>query len=462
MIPVAMMLSSLLVTSAHLEPDPISLGKVISKPLVGLGIQWDPYEYPLTEAKWRETEKRVAALHLGFIRLNVNHSFYHSGFDASGKIVYTWESGKTNQRLQDVERILRFAQRNKINVILGQWGPPGKIGGEYLGVDDSRSIEMFATFLKHFRERFACIKWANYINEPNGDWSGNPNYETWMRGIKKLRAAMDGRDLKSVQLIGPDATGNTQWRDPFQWVKWVARDLSKEVDTYDFHWYALEDELRSGAIETALREMRTQAEAADPIKGKTFFLGEAGLLTGKTNGDQQPRVKTFEYGLLMADMIGQVYRAGWQGLIGWDLDDAMHVNEGPATQPPGPKTLKVWGMWNSQGAEMGNPSDFAPRPWYSAWRLASQCFPPGSQIVEVRGVPSGLRIVGAKVGSEYSFMAVNLSDQESKFTLPAEVSKLYRYDFSQERSSGVGISTPPSAEVKVASRSAVFLTPSRF
>ena len=73
------------------------------------------------------------------------------------------------------------------------------------------------------------------------------------------------------------------------------------------------------------------------------------------NGDQQPRVKDFDYGVLMADLVAQVARAGWMGASAWDLDDAHARGERPAAPAvPDDLTLKIWGFWNTQGRAMGH------------------------------------------------------------------------------------------------------------
>ncbi len=138
-----------------------------------------------------------------------------------------------------------------------------------------------------------------------------------------------------------------------------------------------------GLLERVLADKRRIVEVLGPaVASKPRFLGESGMLTGKVNGDQQPRVRTFEYGVLMADYVAQAARAGWQGALAWDLDDAMHIvswDHRPDT--PDDRTLKVWGFWNSQGDRMGHPEEMRPRPWFYTWSLMSRLFPKGSRIV---------------------------------------------------------------------------------
>jgi hypothetical protein len=139
------------------------------------------------------------------------------------------------------------------------------------------------------------------------------------------------------------------------------------------------------------------------------------MIEGKTNGDQQPRVKTFPYGVLMADYLAQAARAGWAGAAAWDMDDAMHVNTGGHVVPPVDRTLKIWGFWNTQGAAMGHPEDEAIRPWFYTWSLLSRLFPPGSRIVasKIDAEAPGLRtLAGTRdFGRQVSIMVVNDADE---------------------------------------------------
>lgn len=193
-----------------------------------------------------------------------------------------------------------------------------------------------------------------------------------------------------------------------------AAELRGEIGAWEMHWYAKDAEVLGGEIEKLLTAKREMRRKTDPQAGsKPLFVGESGLIEGKTNGDQQPRVKEFQYGVIMADYVAQVARAGWQAALAWDLDDAMHVNTGGRVAPPGPRTLKVWGFWNTQGTAIGHPEDEAIRPWFYTWSLMSRLFPKGSRIVASRsaGEVARLRTLAAAwqqgSGRRISVMVVN-------------------------------------------------------
>jgi hypothetical protein len=203
------------------------------------------------------------------------------------------------------------------------------------------------------------------------------------------------------------------------------------------------------------------------------------MIEGKINGDQQPRVKTFEYGVLMADYFAQVARAGWMGAIAWDLDDALHAVNGRRANPPNDLTLKVWGFWNTQGTAMGKPEDEAPRPWFYTWSLMGRLFPKGSRILAATtaaGSP-GVRALAATwkdAGADrLSVMLVNDTAEPRSLTVrvPGAGTRAlvsYRY-FDADRAVDrdgypVASATLPKADlekgvnVEMPSRGVVFLT----
>ena len=169
-----------------------------------------------------------------------------------------------------------------------------------------------------------------------------------------------------------------------------------------------------GRVTELLAQKRAVVLANDAAAhAKPFFMGEVGMVDGKINGDQQPRVKTFPYGVFMADFVAQIAGAGWHGAVAWDLDDAMHSANGHAV-PPNDKTLKVWGFWNTQGTAMGHPEDEDMRPWFATWSLMTRLFPRGARLVTTaQPVLPGWRVLAAapKAGRGLTVMLVNNSDE---------------------------------------------------
>ena len=376
---------------------------------MGLGLQWDPYAYQPSPGCMKIIKSRMDFCRPGFLRVMWGADCYCLGFRADGSPEFVWQKGFAPHReyLNKLYGILDYAQKRDIKVILGVWSPPiGIINNEA----DPRWNEITADLLNYLRrvKGYTCITMYDAINEPNGSWSGNKDYASWVALVDSLHAEFVKKGVSSkIYIIGPDTTGSTTWLYPFIWLDSTAHDVSGDIGAFDLHWYASDSEVYDDEIEQLLIKKRQVLVNDGPsIASRPCFLGECGLLTGQINIDQQPRVKTFGYGVMMADYVAQTARAGWMGATAWDLDDAMHpVRDAPT--PPGPLTLKMWGFWNSQGAAMGHPGDFDVRPWFYTWSLMSRLFPRGSRIVETD--EPNLPRFRAIAGTDQVHGSVNLS-----------------------------------------------------
>jgi hypothetical protein len=424
----------------------VDLSKTTSASFMGLGIQVDPFRYEPTEAQWKTTWDRVSHCKPGFFRVCFQADAYCAGFADSGEPVFKWKRTPIDGELKKVFRLLDYAEEHGVDVMIGEWGCPrlSDRGKEaWIQPEDPRWADIITSWLRYLLDEkgYTCIKDYDFFNEPNGDWSGMQSYESWVAGMGNLAKAFERKGLKGrVRISGPSSMGNSNWLEGFDWLDQSVRDLPGVEDSYNVHWYAEDDEVLDGSVERVLRDRRRRILDLDPKAAqRPFFMGESGIFTGRTNGDQQPRVKTFEYGVLMADYVAQVARAGWLGATYWDLDDAMHP-VGPDTDPPGPLTLKVWGFWNTQGTRMGDPDDERMRPPFYVWTLGSRLFPRGTRMVEsdTRSVDRLRSLAGVPPEKgAFSAMVVNDSDAHRKVLLKAvgcgrKALHVYRY-FADDR-----------------------------
>ena len=391
----------------------------IVEKFMGAGVQWDPYEYEPSEAAWKTTLARMDFLQPGYFRVMLNSSSFLRGFDTAGKPRYVWSEGETGaERLSSLLAILDYAQAHDIEVLLGEWSTARgmNVNGERVGAADPHWAKVHAGFVKYLREvrKYTVVRCFIYMNETNGNWmwpNAKVDYDAWAQGIRNLRQEFDAEGLTDVRIAGPDNSGNWEWLDR------CATELPHQFGAWEMHWYAKDSDVLSGKIETLLTGKRAMLRKTDPQSAEQpLFIGESGMIDGKTNGDQQPRVKLFEYGVLMADYFAQVARAGWQGATAWDVDDAMHVNTGGHVNPPVDRTLKIWGFWNTQGSAMGRPEDEAIRPWFYTWSLMARLFPRGSRIVAAESDPA-VRALAATDRSELSVMVVNESETPRTVTV---------------------------------------------
>jgi hypothetical protein len=403
-----------------------------------------------------------------FFRVMWTADHYCLGFDEAGKPRYAWE------RLGPLFAILDYAQSRGIDVMLGEWSPPKWLAGP----QDPRWARIIADLVQYLttEKKYTIIRYYNFFNEPNGNWmwpQGKVDYAGWAAGLRLLRQEFDAHGLQTLPIAGPDNSGNWEWLDR------CAQELRDPIGFWEMHWYVKDKELLDGDIEKLLRAKREMLLATDPRSpAKNLYMGEAGIIQGRVNGDQQPRVKDFDYGVLMADYVAQVARAGWMGASAWDLDDAMHIVNGrghPAV--PDNLTLKIWGFWNTQGRAMGHAEDEGIRPWFYTWSLMSRLFPKGARIAAVKesGFPPGLRSMAAGGEKGVSVMLVNDADEKRTVTMRIAglaSKKLVRYNyFDRDRPADrdgfpvaqkkkVKADGTGAVQVELPSRGVVFLTTS--
>lgn len=345
----------------------------------------------------------------GWYKVSVTPSPYEDGFAGTADYLKTEVTGGSNgASLELSNMILSYTPESTLTTN----GPlPG---------NDPKYAQRLCDILDYlYNEKgYTCIKWSNPWNEPNFGMT----IDTWVDSMKSIKQELDARGLSShISLIGPDesVSGDTDW------TKATVNQLASHVGDYELHWYATLNQLADGSFLNRLKSDRDYINAYDPQgTSKDFLVGEAGILTGRSNGDQQQGVKEFWYGVSMANYAAQSMQAGMNGLIAWDLDDAMHPNNVPVLPlVPDENTLKVWGFWNTMGAEMGNPQDEDMRPWFYTWSLMSRLFPEGCKTLnsDLTSDISGLKVISAKKknggGYDMSFMLVNDSDSSKTVTL---------------------------------------------
>ncbi|HVJ07221.1 MAG TPA: hypothetical protein VM554_02460 [Acidisarcina sp.] len=347
-------------------------------------------------------------------------NIYCRRLDAGGCGDYVWrgDANQVPEEFGQLLRILDYAESRKTPVMLGEWSWPHLPHDEAVaainGPGDARWAEIIAPLLVYLtREKhYTVLRFYNYMNEPNGGWmwpggGAGVDYQAWKKGFIHARQVFDREGLHAIAMVGPDNSGDWNWLDE------TARDAASYVGGWEMHWYATDDEVTRGSVFNLLLNKRQTLLKIDPNAGsKPLFLGESGLITGRINGDQQPRVRTYLYGVLMADYAAQVAQAGWMGASAWDLDDAMHtVKDHPAV--PDSLTLKTWGFWNTKASAMGTPEDDRVRPWFRSWALLAHLFPPEAQILQVSDPTdtAGIRAVAARSVSDakttWSIMLVN-------------------------------------------------------
>jgi hypothetical protein len=399
--------------------------QVLEKSYIGNGAQWSAYPLrDISEKSWQRVFERTDFMKLNFIRLVNNANEYCQSFPVDGKPVYTFDADKIKRMC----RILDYCQKQGVDVILGEWSSPRMDG---VTLTDPRWAEMVGEFINYLVnvKKYSCIKYYNLGNEPNGRdgyselWKvgSSINFNNWRISILNLQKELIKRGLKeSIKIVGPDCSNGNDW------IKKIISDkeLAAAIDVYEVHSYARDREIESGFYGKEMAYYRNYISFMDPNgKNKQFFMGEAGMITGRNNVDQQKMIGTFQYGVWMTDYVIQSMNAGQAGLICWDLDDAMHTNGKLSTGDDIKDYVwKEWGFWDSFGEEKGKPELTNLRPWYYTWSLMSKYIPKGSQVIKTSesGI-DGLRSTASKITvngkTEYTFVIVNESTEKKAVNL---------------------------------------------
>lgn len=403
----------------------VDLNQVVTSDFWGVGVEWSAYPWwDLSDADWETVFRRVEFLRMPVTRIMQDAFYYCKGFDASGEPVYDFQSPLVTK----LYRLLDWCEANNCRVIFGEWGHPQGRNGLTLANDDPRWPRLFVDFLEELVKRrgYECVAVVNLINEPHGWWARVPGgFAEWSRTMHNLADELNRRGLaERLPLCMPDG----EWL----WTTKVLQDdtLREQAGVYDEHWYVTAEQVRRGLVELRARDQRRQIDRRDP--SKPYVISELGLVDGKTGDDKQPNVHEYWYGVAMADAAIQLMRGGVSAVVAWDLDDAMHfvgdgdvmANMDDLVPDDAYERRKVWGMWNSLGAEHGDPSDEQLRPWFAAWSMLTRFFPAGCEIVQCDTASVyEVRVVAARVdnraGLTVAVVCNGDKSEEIHVTIPA-------------------------------------------
>nr|WP_320117405.1 cellulase family glycosylhydrolase [uncultured Marinifilum sp.] len=453
------LVASLLFLSCACSPKTENVIKVypdqnISTNFIGNGVQWSAYPHAdsesaewgklMTDEKWEMNFNRLDYMQPKLFRVFDQANWrYLVGFDKKNQPILDFET----EEVKAVEKILSYAQDNNITVLLGEVGTPYKVhdlneghSDKFTGADDPKWINGIVEYLDFLinTRGYTCIKYFNFINEPNGDWSSvNGDFEKWKSGVELLVEGLKAKGLdKMISVAGPDAV--TRYDNPNStytgagWVEETAKQMDDIVGIYEVHDYTEYDLVRSGGFK------KYHGDIAKLMKhtNKQIIFGELGFSrNGKENQeatlkdsyaceDSQMDVYKFSYGIDMADAVIQSMNAGYSGAAAWALDDAMHTCGDLGNK----NELKRWGMWNSLGKELcNNPEDEKMRPWFYSWSLICRYFPTGSNIVKTDSTGiNGLRLTAGVYHDDMTIAIVNNSAQDNVISLDIPKSKNFK------------------------------------
>ncbi len=418
--------------------------QIIGTDFIGNGVQWSAYPHAdspeaewgelMNQAKWDTVMTRLDIQRPPFIRVMDQAAWrYFKGYNKDGTPILDFDT----QEIKSLFKILDYCQKRNITVVFGEWGAPDydtkpKPSNHIKGANDPRWINMIGEYLSFIiiEKRYTCIKYYNLVNEPNGNWaSTNGNYEEWKEGVVMLQAELVRRGLDQfISISGPGTVPDydnpiTEYHD-WMWTINSIEDIDSILSIYEVHAYLSTEAVRDGkAAESIFLDSIMDAVNTS---GKQFFLGELGMKEPwgskkykenirRVNSDpcagpdSNMRVYDFDYGVDMVDAAIQMMNFGVDGMMAWDVDDAMHTSGDTGDT----SKLKRWGFWNILGSEIcGNSKDESIRPWFYSWSLMSKYFPKGSTILKSSSydIPYGVRLAAGMQDEDYTIALVNNSD----------------------------------------------------
>jgi hypothetical protein len=434
--------------AALIQPD-----KIISKEFIGNGIEISAYPHAdaanaewgklMTDAKWEKVFERVSYINPKIVRVMDQANWrYLQGFDAFGNPILDFES----EQMKGLYKLLDYCQKNKIIVILGEWGQPYKVHDTHLKLENSFSgandPKWIALIIKNLNylitvKKYTCIKYYNLVNEPNGSWATTDgDWTQWKEGIAMLHQSIKEAGLgKDISIIGPDSTPYDNPKSKykgFDWAKQAVLQIPEFLSAYDVHDYPSKESIRYGEFQETYTAL---IKYADSLERKPFILGELGV-TGassskKNDGDQytskdsQLSVYDYDYGVDMADALIQSLNSGFDAVIAWDLDDAMHTLDDKGDK----HQLKRWGMFNILGEELtGKKEDSDLRPWFYTWSIMCRYFENDMKIVKIDNlnIENVRATAGISPSGDITIAIVNNSNKHVNFNLDIK-------DFQKEK-----------------------------
>lgn len=414
----------------------ISSTPISSIPFVGIGPQWGGYDNikswtgsdTFNEGDWNVLKERVSFMSPGLVRIMAAQgwNYYRDGVynpEISAGVLF---------------RILDFCEENDIQVMYGEWGEK-PIGTNQV---DVAWLQRSTDFLKYLLEtkKYTCLKYYNMCNEPAGSWSSIAgNYQLWQDTYDVIFDLMAQKGLMNkIEVIAPDVA---IWNDN-SLINWITRPASyfgDKIDAYDIHSYPTDDQVKGGNYSTVLKQYR----AVVP-QGKAMIMGELGFKynANSANGAENLRRIAADpfagddsnmlmydafYGVDVADAVIQNMIAGYNGVILWNMDDAMYNDTGDK--------LKKWGFWNILGTEkFQNVEDEKIRPWFYPISLLCRYFPVGSTIYPIHITQKkGLNAISAVKNGKRTIAIVNSHATTYNLTMDADSdinmvdAKLYSY-----------------------------------
>ena len=384
-----------------------------------------------TEA-WEKVLWHAGWLGIDWVRLELEQRMYNPLKD-----LYTWDS----YEMQVLYRFLDWCEERKVDVLLQQmWSnvqwmayPSHRTTTEGIlrsaPYDKELFAQSFATLVDYLvhTKGYTCIKWLNFINEPDEGWSwwqseSDLNKKEDLAPVFAIvRKALYEKNI-SVPLLGP--TYSTKY-DP---AKFTFNDQLGGYDVHSymakFDWYKPEDGGGFDPVSTTLKDFKRYVDHAKS-EGKPFMVSEYGTFVyGFSVGDNSS-MSSRDAVLKDAELLIRSMNIGVNGFNKWsfnnrgDLDGQWQL-------------IDTWDIENRKPlpADQIKPHENS----YIAFALLSRYLPRDSKVIEtsVLGGNDGTydRVFSTALqtpAGNYTFLIIN--DDDRPYTIDINLASPIKKDF---------------------------------
>ena len=397
-------------------------------PLVGFGVQMNPYLYaapnwPDVEPRVRDYEAKVLALRPQHVRIFYRQKWFSGGAD---------NVSKNDPRMaESFVRQCRLAQRAGATINITAWQGPWP--------EPENQMAAFAATLEQLirGEKLTAVRYVTVQNEPN---TTKITLDTYNRLYKSLDAELKKRGLRDdVKIVSGDLVQDNQ-RD---WFANLGENLAGVSDGYSIHVYW--DYWDTPKLVRRISEVPKILSTLPPDQQRPLFVTEFGVrgrrakpsMEPGNHDDGTPIASTPLQAMQLAWFQLEAMNRGYCATVIWTLEDAWYDR------------LMPYGV-------IGHAKDGFPlKPGYHMLRLFTHTIEPGWRATKVNGQANGCIVAAARSpDGELTVIALNHTDAPLEIRvagLPkARIFVItWNADGRGELGSGEMV-TPPAGEYRVA------------
>ena len=369
------------------EPTFTVTDKPAGPPLVGFGVQMNPYLYAtpnwpaeVNDANARDYEAKVLALRPQHVRLFYRQEWFSGGQD---------NVSKGDPRMaESFVRQCRLAQRAGASINITHWRGPWP--------EPEKQMGAFAATLEQLvrGEKLTAIRYVTVQNEVN---TTKIAMETYNGLYRALDAELKQRSLRDqIQIVSGDLVQDDQRK----WFANLGENLAGVSDGYSIHIYW--DYWDTPKLVRRISEVPKIVDALPREQQRPLFVTEFGVRGRREKPSMEPgnhddgtpiAMKPLQ-AMQLAWFQMEAMNRGYVATIIWTLEDAWYDRFMP------------YGV-------IGAATDGFPlKPGYHMLRLFTHTIQPSWRAMKVEGDPNG-RIVAAARGPNGEFTVVALNQIEA-------------------------------------------------